>query len=78
LKLDFDTVIPGHGPISKRADLAAWKKNFEAVKDRLSELRKQGKARDEVAKLLRLDDLGWKPSANWEKGLGALYDELGR
>lgn len=77
LKLDFDTVIPGHGPISKRADLANWKKTFETVKDRVSDLRRQGKGRDEVAKLLKVDDVGWKPML-LERGLGGLYDELGR
>src|ERR1700727_2335669 len=26
---DFDTVIPGHGPVSKKADLSAYRKNLE-------------------------------------------------
>ena len=29
---DFDTVIPGHGPISKRADLIAYRQNFEKMR----------------------------------------------
>jgi len=32
LKLDFDTVIPGRGPIMKRADLEKWVATFEAVR----------------------------------------------
>jgi glyoxylase-like metal-dependent hydrolase (beta-lactamase superfamily II) len=28
LQLDFDIVIPGHGPVAKKADLAKWVKNM--------------------------------------------------
>ena len=28
---DFDTVIPGHGPVSKKEDLLKYKSNLEAI-----------------------------------------------
>ena len=28
LQLEFDTVIPGHGPVAKREDLVRWKQDF--------------------------------------------------
>lgn len=79
LKLDFDTVIPGHGPIMKRADLEQWVKTFATVRSRVNDLRRQGKSKDETAQLLKMDDLGWKPSTFWsQRSLPGLYDELAR
>jgi cyclase len=37
LQLDFDTVIPGHGPVAKKADLMKWR-------DSIAELRSRAKA----------------------------------
>ena len=45
LKLDFDTVIPGHGPISKKADLAKWRNAFEVFRGRVSDLKFQASQR---------------------------------
>ena len=79
LKLDFDTVIPGHGPISKREDLVRWKKSFEMVRQRISDLRRQGKSKEEAAKLLKLDDVpGFGPGRMWDRTFPGLYDELAR
>lgn len=55
LTLDFDTVIPGHGLVSTRADLEAYRercKRFSAV---LSSLVSQGKSRDEIEAVVRAD-----------------------
>ena len=78
LTLDFDTVIPGHGPLSKRSDIVAWKGSFETMRGRLRELTRQGKKREEVATLLKLDDLGWSVSGGLAKSLPGLYDEMSR
>ena len=79
LQLDFDTVIPGHGPIMKRADLEQWVKTFEAVRKRISEQQHQGKTKEQVVQTLRIDDLGWKPGGTWTgRSLPGLYDELAR
>jgi len=79
LALDFDTVIPGHGPISKREDLVRFKESFETVRRRVRELRRAGKSRDEVARELKVDDLaGWSLSGLFAKSLPGLYDEIAR
>jgi cyclase len=79
LQLDFDTVIPGHGPIMKRADIEQFIKTFETVRNRIIEQRRQGKSKDEVVKNLKIDDLGWTPNANWtNRSLPGLFDELAR
>jgi glyoxylase-like metal-dependent hydrolase (beta-lactamase superfamily II) len=79
MKLDFDTVIPGHGPIMKRNDLEQWVKTFETVRGRVRDLRRQGKSREEVAQLVNLQEFGWQPGRFWaERTLPGLYDELAR
>jgi cyclase len=79
LELDFDTVIPGHGPIMKRADVEKWVATFEAVRKRISEQQKQGKSKEQVAQGLKIDDLGWTSNATWTgRSLPGLYDELAR
>jgi cyclase len=81
LKLDFDRVIPGHGPIMKRADLIAWKTSFEKVKDQITKLKAQGKDVKEAAAQLKIDGLpGWNgPSRSWsERSFPGLYQEISR
>jgi len=80
LTLGADTVVPGHGPVMKPADLAAWNKSFETVRTRVRDLKRQGRSKEEVAQQLKMDDLpGWSPSANWNtRSLPGLYDELAR
>jgi cyclase len=41
-------VVPGHGPVMKRADIIAHRDMVVAVRDRISELIKQGKSEDDV------------------------------
>jgi cyclase len=52
LKLDFDVAIPGHGPVSNRADVVKWKAEFETMRNRISGLVHSGKDKDEVTKTL--------------------------
>jgi glyoxylase-like metal-dependent hydrolase (beta-lactamase superfamily II) len=33
MKLDFDTVIPGHGPVSKKADMLTYRNNAEKMRN---------------------------------------------
>jgi glyoxylase-like metal-dependent hydrolase (beta-lactamase superfamily II) len=59
LGLDFDTVIPGHGPVSTRRDVVAFKADLEAMRGRLIELLRQGTTRAELIRILE-DDYGWR------------------
>ena len=58
LALDFDKVIPGHGPVSTRADVVKFRSDLEAMRTRLIGLIKQGKSRDDIANTLE-SDYGW-------------------
>ena len=76
LKTDADIVIPGHGPISKKADLAAWNATFEKMRNRLVALKKQGKTKEDAIAAIQLDDLGWAIPGLKQRALPGLYDEI--
>jgi len=87
LKLDFDTIIPGHGALATKADLVAFRGKVAAMVTRLTGLIKGGKSKADVAKVLE-DDYGWRstgcPPSPPTGGclqyqqLDALMTELGR
>ena len=78
LKLDFDTAIPGHGPVMTKADLQMHRNKIETVRQRVRELVMKGVAKDQFAAQLKLDDLGWtiNPNNIAARSLPRLYDEL--
>jgi glyoxylase-like metal-dependent hydrolase (beta-lactamase superfamily II) len=81
LALDFETVIPGHGPVLKREDLLKWKQSFELIKEQARQLKAQGKTREEVAKTINIDGFpGWAGGGPrfWERSFPGLWDELAR
>jgi cyclase len=59
LGLDFDTVIPGHGSVSSKTDLAKFRTDLETMRDRISGLVRQGKTKDEIVNVLEAD-YGWR------------------
>jgi cyclase len=61
LTLEFDTVIPGHGPVSTKADVIKFRADVETMRDRLAAMVRQGRSKPEVLKVLE-DDYGWRSS----------------
>jgi len=59
LALDFDTVIPGHGPVATRADLVRFAADLATMRGRLTQLLQKGSTRAEFIKVLE-DDYGWR------------------
>ncbi len=59
LTLDFDTIVPGHGPVSTRDDLVTFKADLEAMRSRIAQLIGQGASKEAVAKAFE-DDYGWR------------------
>jgi glyoxylase-like metal-dependent hydrolase (beta-lactamase superfamily II) len=59
LTLDFDTVIPGHGPVSTRADVARFRADFETMRDRIAGLIRGGTSRTDLIGVLERD-YGWR------------------
>jgi glyoxylase-like metal-dependent hydrolase (beta-lactamase superfamily II) len=57
-KLDFDTIIPGHGPLSDRAGLAKWRAEFVGLRDRIGGLVRRGESKEAISKVL-LEEYKW-------------------
>ena len=62
MKLDFDTVIPGHGPVTDKAGLLTYRNNVEKLRNRASGLIHEGKSQDEIGKVL-MAEYGWAPNS---------------
>lgn len=77
---DADTkIIPGHGPLADRGDLAAYRDMLQGVRDAMAPLVKAGKTRDEViaAKPLGAFDETWgKAFMPLDVFTGILFDSL--
>jgi cyclase len=59
LRLDFDVVIPGHGPLATRADVVTFKADLEAMRSRVTALIKSGGSRNAVVQMME-NDYGWR------------------
>ena len=73
LELDFDTVIPGHGPILTKDDVRTFRDRMQTLRERMTEAIDAGVARGDVASRVDTADLHWPlaPAA-----LQAFYDEV--
>jgi glyoxylase-like metal-dependent hydrolase (beta-lactamase superfamily II) len=52
MMLDFDTVIPGHGPLSNREGVAKWRTDLVSMRGNIRDLVRQGKSKDEISDVL--------------------------
>jgi cyclase len=59
---DFDTVIPGHGAVTTKAGLMTYRDNVDKLKARATELIRQGKSQDELAKAMTAE-YKWAPDS---------------
>ena len=73
LALDFDTVIPGHGPILTRTDVRIFRGKFNQLVTRITSLIESGIGRDEIANALDIEDLNWPLTP---ARIQAIFDEL--
>jgi glyoxylase-like metal-dependent hydrolase (beta-lactamase superfamily II) len=73
LELDFDTVIPGHGPPLTKADVRTFRDNVETVLDRVRTEISNGATRNNIASRVDTEDLGWPLAPVRIEGV---FDEL--
>ena len=74
LKLDFDTAIPGHGPVLTKENVRTFRQNLVTLRQRMIEIVKAGGTKEDLAKRLKTDDLGWPFP---QERLDELWDEFG-
>jgi cyclase len=81
LKIDFDTVIPGHGRVLTKGDVRAYVPKFEMMNKRMADLVKKRVPKNQLEKELQLDDLGWAHTVStgtFMRSVGQYYDEVAR
>ncbi len=77
LQLDFDTVIPGHGPLGERTDIAKWRADYELFRTRFRAIKRSGKSAEEIQAEISFDGMtGWNWSRLLLRSLPGLYEEL--
>ena len=74
LKLDFDTAIPGHGPVLTKENIRTFRQNLVTLRQRMADVVKAGAKKEELGTKLKTDDLGWPFPA---ERLNELWDEFG-
>jgi cyclase len=73
---DFDTVIPGHGPVTNKAGLMTYRDNVEKLKARTISLIREGKSQDELAKAMTAE-YKWAPdSLQQQWSVPGMFKEL--
>src|SRR4029077_17515434 len=58
LKMDFDLLIPGHGPVVNKARLVEIRNKMVAILERVRAMVREKKTQDEVAQTI-VKEFGW-------------------
>jgi cyclase len=74
LKLDFDTAIPGHGPVLTKENVRTFRQHLVTLRQRMTEVVKSGAKKEDLGTKLKTDDLGWPFPP---ERLNELWDEFG-
>ena len=74
LKLDFDTVIPGHGPVTNKAEMRKFRDSTLKLRNRVHEMLTQKKNRDQVAAMLK-SEFHWA-QLHLDRGLDGAMAEM--
>jgi len=75
LALDFDTVIPGHGAVAKKADLAKWAQTMAAIRGRVKTACAGGPV-EEAAKRMDWSGLGMNGGGLFDRGMPGMCKEM--
>ena len=77
LRLEFTTVIPGHGDVGTRENLSQWKADFASFRDQVSGMVDDGKTAAEIQTEVDFSGLdGWSMSGLMERSMPGLVQEL--
>jgi glyoxylase-like metal-dependent hydrolase (beta-lactamase superfamily II) len=79
LAVDFDTAIPGHGPVMRKDDVRAYRARVVELNRRMAALVRARIPKDRAQAALKLEELGWAQSIStktWAADFGRYYDEI--
>jgi glyoxylase-like metal-dependent hydrolase (beta-lactamase superfamily II) len=79
LALEFDVVIPGHGPLLTRERIRSDRQKLVTMNQRMADLVRRKIPLDQVFGQLRLEDLDWDHTVStvaFKGGLSGYYEEM--
>lgn len=53
LRLDFDTVVPGHGTVASRSEMEGFRDETQRLSDMVQSMLREGRSRDDIDAMLR-------------------------
>jgi glyoxylase-like metal-dependent hydrolase (beta-lactamase superfamily II) len=74
LQLDFDTVVPGHGGVVKKADMQSFRASTQRLTQLVTDAVKAGKSKADVEALMRME-FGWQ-DFHVQMALDGLINEM--
>jgi cyclase len=74
LELDFDAVVPGHGLVTTKQEMAKFRDSTLKLRNRVHEMLVQKKTRDDVSKMLQTE-FHWA-QLHLDRGLDGLMGEM--
>ena len=74
LQLDFDTVVPGHGTVTTKREMAKFRESTMTLRNRIHEMIVQKKTRDDIVQMLR-KEFHWE-QLHLDRGLDGALAEL--
>jgi glyoxylase-like metal-dependent hydrolase (beta-lactamase superfamily II) len=74
LALDFDTVVPGHGNVVKKADMQAFRASTQRLTELVTQLVRQNKSRADIEAAMRMQ-FGWQ-DFHVQMALDGLINEM--
>jgi cyclase len=74
LTLDFDTVVPGHGNVTTRAELRKFRDSTEMLRNRVREMISGKRSRDDIRKML-MTEFHWA-DLHLNRGFEGILAEL--
>lgn len=74
LTLDFDTVVPGHGNVTTKAELRKFRDSTQTLRNRAREMITQKRSRDDIRKML-MTEFHWA-DLHLNRGFEGLLAEL--
>ena len=74
LELDFDTVVPGHGNVVKKADMQAFRTSTTRLTELVTQLVRQNKPRADIEAAMR-SEFGWQ-DFHVQMALDGLINEM--
>ena len=74
LQLDFDTVVPGHGTVTNKREMAKFRESTITLRNRIHEMIVQKKTKDDIVLMLR-KEFHWE-QLHLDRGLDGALAEL--